>query len=434
MILKTIFPKEISIFQLAFCTLIYRSLLDLVFWFYLDPKYAYMGFELNQSIVSYLVSYLGLFSIFYLVPKFKSKPSSIIYQFFFLMVYVPFTSYYGMTSSDILWFVLFTLFWALVGTIIHVIKPPEIKKTIKTSKRLLFYISIIFCFIVFGLILYFGNIHFNLDLLKVYELRALKPMGDVPFGGYLITWCAKIVLPFLILFSWIYFKGVLRYTSLFFILLLFILFTLTGMKVYLFSIPAILSIYVLLKTKNFLFYFQLALISFVFLGLILFLAFEQDLVASLLVRRTLFIPAQLSFYYYDFFNGEPILLSNSIFESLVQYPYELDPSHMIAKEYFNKPEMSANNGIIADGFMHFGVIGILIWSFLFSALLKLFDGISANKNQQFIIPILVIALKSMSDSALLTSMLTHGIIILIILVYLLPSTLQSNDKNKTVDS
>jgi hypothetical protein len=71
---------------------------------------------------------------------------------------------------------------------------------------------------------------------------------------------------------------------------------------------------------------------------------------------------------------------------------------------------------------------------LFSAVLKLFDGISANKNQLFIIPILVIALKSMSDSALLTSMLTHGIIILIILVYLLPSTLQSNDKNKTVDS
>ena len=232
--LKTLFPKEISIFQLAFCTLIYRVLLDSVFMVYLDPKYAYMGFELNQSIMSFLVSYLGLFFIFYLVPKSTSTPSSIIYQFFFLMVYVPFTSYYGMTSSNILWFLLFTLFWALVGTIIHVIKPPEIKKTIQTSKRSLFYILILFCFIVFGLIFNFGNIHFNLDLLKVYELRALNPMGAVPFGGYLITWCAKIVLPFLILFSWIYFKGVLRYTSLFFILLLFLLFTMTGMKVYLF--------------------------------------------------------------------------------------------------------------------------------------------------------------------------------------------------------
>lgn len=427
--LKTLFPKEISIFQLAFCTLIYRVLLDLVFMFYLDPKYAYMGFELNQSITSFLISYFGLFLIFIQASKIASAPSSIIYQFYFLTVYVPFSSYFGMTSSNMLWFILFTLFWILVGTIIHLIKPPKINLQIKVSERIFFSSLIVFCFVVFGLIFYFGNIHFNLDILKVYELRALNPMENVPLGGYIINWCAKIVLPFLILFSWVYFKGYMKLTSLFFIGLLFLLFSITGMKVYLFSIPLITGIYILLKSKQFLFYFQLTLIVLVFLGLFLSVAFEQDMIASFLVRRTLFIPAQLSFYYYDFFNGEPLLLSNSIFSSILEYPYELDPSHTIAQEYFNKPEMSANNGIIADGFMHFGVIGILFWSLLFAAILKLVDGISANKNHLIIIPIAVLAFKTMTDSALLTSMLTHGIIILLFLIFLLPKTFQITYKN-----
>jgi hypothetical protein len=429
MILKTIFPKEISIFQLALCTLIYRVLLDLVFWFYLDPKYGYMGFELNQTIISFLASYFGLFLIFCLLPRSSSAPSSIVYQFFFLMVYVPFTSYYGMANTNIVWFILFTLFWVLVGTTIQLIKPPKLEKQFQLSKKMLLYVLIGFCIFVFGLIFYFGKIHFNLDILKVYELRALNPMENVPFGGYLINWCAKIVLPFLILFSWVYFKGYIRFASIFFMGLLFLLFSITGVKVYLFSIPVVIGLYLLLKTKHFLYYFQMTLILLVFSGLLLALVFQQDIIASFLVRRTLFIPAQLSFYYYDFFNGEPLYLSNSIFKSLIHYPYELDPSHMIAKDYFNKPEMSANNGIISDGFMHFGIIGILFWSLLFSALLKLIDGISANKNPLFIIPIVLLSFKTMMDAAFLTSILTHGIIVLLFLVYLLPNHIQYSTKN-----
>lgn len=172
----------------------------------------------------------------------------------------------------------------------------------------------------------------------------------------------------------------------------------------------------------------LSLIGVAFSCLFLLMFLDHELAMSLFVRRTLFIPAQLSFFYHDFFEGNPILLSNSIFQPIFSYPHPMSPPYLIADYYLDKPEMSANNGIIADGFMHFGIIGIILWAITFGLLLKLFSDVGRNKNGLIFGPLLLMGLKTWVDGALLTGILTHGIGITILLLLLYPS----NDKiNRT---
>lgn len=162
--------------------------------------------------------------------------------------------------------------------------------------------------------------------------------------------------------------------------------------------------------------------SFLLIVSLLFHIFmNADFMGSLLIRRTFFVPAQLSFYYYDFFsNHQHLSLSHSILKTYFDYPYDLPPSHLIGKVYFDKPEMSANNGIVADAFMNFGIWGIIIWFFLLTVLLKLTDKVTYMKNKKVLWPIIIVSFYTMVNGAFFTTLLTHGLIIALLIAYFYP--------------
>ena len=82
--------------------------------------------------------------------------------------------------------------------------------------------------------------------------------------------------------------------------------------------------------------------------------------------------------------------------------------------------MSANTGIVGDAFMNFGFIGLALWGILLAIILKLVD--SCSKRVDFRVGVAAIAMPTMSlvSSALLTCLLTHGLLLALLLLYLLP--------------
>ena len=82
--------------------------------------------------------------------------------------------------------------------------------------------------------------------------------------------------------------------------------------------------------------------------------------------------------------------------------------------------MNANNGLISDGYMNLGVIGILLNLILFSSIMTFIK--SLNINMKFY-GIIFLFIFSVVSSPLSTIMVTHGgFFLLIILNFMLKNT------------
>lgn len=399
--------------------IIFRLLLDISYIFYVEPNFCYKGFFLDVTPLKYLISFFFLIIFHVFLDKSTSKASGLLLQFFFILVYIPFTSYFALSNQYFGWFFIFSLFW-LIAIIIQ--KGIQFKKIppLKISEYNIFLgvgVTVIFIFLI---IFNTADLTFNMNINDVYELRAVNPTGNIPYSGYFINWTAKVFLPFLIVFTLVRFKPSVNMLFIISILLTILLFSVTGHKGYLFAIPMLIGTVLLLKAKNVYLLLLLILSSLIITGLIIMVVFNDNTIMTLFVRRMLYMPAQISYYYYDFFEGSPVLLSNSIMSGFFSYPHQLEPAYLIGDLYYQKPDMSANNGIITDGFMHFGVVGVIVWAIIFSFILKLIDSLIFGKSYIVLIPILLIGLRSFIDGALLTSLLTHGFFLTIFLCYLYP--------------
>lgn len=401
--------------------ILYRILLDVCFVVYLNEYYSFSGFALDFNLGKYLGSLFVLLLFFILLSKQNNKPSEALIQFLFLTTFVPISSYYAMSNEETNWFLLSALFWF----IILIFQNSHIYlKTINLQTRLntktIIYSLIIFILLVFAIVINYTGVSFNINLYKVYEIRAESKLHEIPFAGYFVNWTAKVILPFLILYYFLREKNKFNYKFISLVLLAVLLFSITGHKSYLFIVPMVLGSFYLLKTKSFYFSTLLVLCFIIVIGMFLFFTFNEPTIITFLVRRTLFLPAQISFYYYDFFKGEPIYLSNSIFSSFIDYPYTKEPAFLIGKYYLGKESVSANNGIISDGYANFGVFGVVLWSIFFFLLTKLVDSITKNKSIFLILPIMLVSFKTFIDAAFFTTLLTHGLLIALLISYVYP--------------
>lgn len=414
---------------ILFGLVIYRVSLDIAFLTFLDTEFYYSGFRLNFSFINYSLSWILLLYLFIFIPKQSDKISNTTLQLLFLMMYVPFSSFFGMTKNSLEWFLIFSLFWLIVVYLLNlkfsfkIIKPPK-----KSTQKNVFFTLLFFVIIVFVILFYKVDFKLNFDIYAVYDIRAEKLTESIPLAGYFVTWTAKVFLPFLLVYSILKIKPRLNFQTIFILVLFFIIFSITGHKSYLFAVPMLIGSILLLRTSNFYLTTLTVLSSLTILGVSFYMAFGSVDILTLLVRRTLFIPAQISFYYHDFFQDNHVYLSNGIMSPFFNYPFDAEPPFLIGEHYFSKPEMSANNGIISDGYMNFGIIGVIIYSIILVIILKLLDSLTLNKNKYILWPLIFLGVKSLIDGALLTSLWTHGFFLAIFLCFLYPL------ENKTIEN
>jgi fructose-specific phosphotransferase system IIC component len=88
--------------------------------------------------------------------------------------------------------------------------------------------------------------------------------------------------------------------------------------------------------------------------------------------------------------------------------------------FIGREGMGANNGYVSHGFAHAGYFGVIIYSIILGLLLKLIDDMTYNKLPLwFSISLSIAPLRTvLINSDLFTTMLTHGLFISLIIIFL----------------
>jgi len=297
-------------------------------------------------------------------------------------------------------------FYFLILACMTKVRIPIRKFGNKSSFKLLLLITII------GLIpyiKYIPHINFkNLMLKEIYETRALfGEIGDA-YLGFTYSWFNKIIIPSVLVFAIFYKQTKIIVLSL---LMLIFLYLVGAHKSVLIGIGAVLIAY-RLSYMQFARYFLKLVLYLTIACLVLFVFFDYPYLTIYTIRRGLFVPALLDVAYFDFFNNDYLYWSESILRGIVPRKYDNLHVFLIGDTYFNKPDMGANNGIISDGFMNAGMIGVIINTTIISAYFGIINSLNIS-NKFFGLFLLLIIL--IISASLTTILLTHGAIILFLL-------------------
>ncbi|MEA3432363.1 MAG: hypothetical protein U9R01_06820, partial [candidate division WOR-3 bacterium] len=306
------------------------------------------------------------------MPKSSGKLSNILAWLLILLSYIPMLTIFAFKDEARIYMYAVTAFWVVVFLLLHM--PTISLRPLKQSGVIRYSIFICLGVVVFLMVYKYLGLSLNFNLTKVYDIRSQYVATEIPLAGYLFTWMAYIVNP---IFFALFIKKRKWLLMTLVVILQILLFSATGNKSFLFALPFVLVLMWVMTRKKPLAYMGIGLASIVLLGMLSYWLIDDIWISSLFARRTLLVPAQLSFLYYDFFSKhELVFLSASRLGFFLNYPYHLSPPHLIAEVYFNQPAMGANNGVVANAFMNFGFVGLALYSILLAVILKLVDSCS----------------------------------------------------------
>ncbi len=142
---------------------------------------------------------------------------------------------------------------------------------------------------------------------------------------------------------------------------------------------------------------------------------------SILVRRMLMTPGLLTGYYYDFFSDIGFTYQFGPLSMFVDgVALERTTPRTIGYEYFGSTTMAANANFWADGYSAMGYAGVVLVSVLLALVLWAMNSLSESRPATIATPLFIVALYSLTNSALPVSLLTHGILLTVLLIWMLP--------------
>lgn len=140
---------------------------------------------------------------------------------------------------------------------------------------------------------------------------------------------------------------------------------------------------------------------------------------SMLVRRLISMPGLLSVAYVDFFSQRPpVAYGHSILDGIVGYPFFAPYPQLISAIYLRGDEGSANANFLADAYANLWVPGTLLAGFLLAFFLWIADAVLRRFPPPIGAAVLIVPASVLVNSALNTSLVTHGLLIVLPLVWL----------------
>jgi len=397
--------------------------LDISYLYFVVPLFGYSGFRLEWSYIRVIESYVLTTVLGLLTPKDVQKVAKFLIYILFLSVVVSILSYYSLSGADT-WPVYIICFQYLIILFVYkfwqgkyvTITPIKGGGKIATRVSLFFVVFML----IYTLFIQGGIGRLNFDLSKIYEVRETSNelFGSGIFG-YFLPWTFRVFNILLIVLS-IQQKKVSK--TIIFIGIQVLFFGLTGFKAVLIYPLVLLGAYYVLRSKYKLSLLFSALILSVLIPLVIYWYNGNITLSSIFIRRTYFTPSMLSFEYYDFFSkNEFVNLSNSIFSNLINYPYDVQPAILIGRYSGFGDETNANTGFLATSYMHFGIVGAVIYPTIVGAILKLIDKFEEAAIPQWVLlGLLILPFNGLFRSAdLTTSILTHGLGLALLMLWLI---------------
>jgi hypothetical protein len=150
---------------------------------------------------------------------------------------------------------------------------------------------------------------------------------------------------------------------------------------------------------------------------------------SLFTRRFIDVPGLLTGAWVNTFSqGPKAHFAYSFLSSFLSYPYPVTPPFVVAEQFFNTPSMNANANLFADGYANFGWPGMVFEALVFAAILVLANAAGHRMPTRAAVMLLVMPAISLSNGSVLTSLLTHGVLLaLLTMAFAPPSVWERSD-------
>ena len=411
--------KKDSLYVFLFL-LMYKLILDYTYIHFVNEKYAYSGFILDISKEKYLISLFYFVTTFFILPKTMEKVSYVFLQLHFIIMVIPMLTLYAfMDESSI--FMFWVIFFFDMQIIIMRIAPNIKLVRIKNSKKILKYLIVAISIFVYGSMIKANGIPSlrALSFINVYDIRAKV---KYPFlMGYMVAWQAKVVNPFLMSTSLIEKNKIKLLIA---ILMQLLIYLITAHKSFILIPFAIIAVMFIVKKANFIVLGSVLAPIGIYISYLADKLFNILLLPSLFIRRFLFVPAQLKFYYYSFIKeNEYLYFSEGMIGKLLglKSPYGIKFVHLIGYLYFNNVNTGANTGYLADGYANMGVFGMLLVTALLIVIFIIIDSISQYAGKEITVGLSLFLIMGLNDGALLTTLLTGGLLLLMVILYLYSS-------------
>lgn len=399
--------------------IVYRFVLDFSYISFVVPNFSYEGYVLNFNLGVYLLSWVLFVPGIILAKDRLIKPSDYFFVTAILAVYAPLTSYYALTGFDPYPVVItiFSFYLIFIFDKLNFVKPIRLK-SINSGGDSAFIISMI-CIVVliFWYILSGAVGYFNLDFSKVYDYRKLSSeLANVGPMSYFNGWVYNVFIVYAMAYTLLKKK---YYITFLLVLIQIFFYGVSAHKTVFFTPFLVLSIWWYFRNFSSVVFMVLTFSFILTLSVFLFNYNNNLLFGSMFVRRVFFVPAKLTYDYFNFFEVNPrVYWSNSVLSWLMDYPYFDRITKIVS--YANDSEASANNGYVSSGYAHAGLFGIVIYSYIIAFFLKNIDFLFRyNIPLWFILCLIVTPMRSfLISSDLPTSLLTHGFLLAFLLLLL----------------
>lgn len=361
------------------------------------------------------------------------RPSGIALVLYFAVVILPMATLHGMAApASGYFFAVSAGFGVLLATtdLLPRVAIPRPSPPVRVAGTFLLVLA---SFYTYGALVLGGGLQrFNLDLLAVYQVRAGFRLGAWPLMGYLVPWQASVFNTALLSLG-LYRK---KYWAVAFVLLAeLLLFGMTGQKSILLAPLLVVGVFVVWRRRAALPYLFWGGTAMVVAAYLIFVIAGDELAPSILVRRLFFVPASNHYLFYDFFSNTDhpfVMLSNSILAPFIDYPYDQPLMQVISFAYWGR-DFSPNVGYLGDAFAQFGFLGMFVFSGLLGVFLRLVDSAAAKVSSHVAAAMAAVPAMALTNSALLTSLLTHGFIPCLLAIWLLQGKGQRKVKEGEVE-
>jgi hypothetical protein len=362
------------------------------------------------------------------MPIKLTRPSQVVYWMLYLLVLVPacLVPIYALedqSSGPILLTVCLVTVFALTGIIYRLPLLPLPRIQLKSYEFTV--ILTLLSITLFALVVKTFGFQFHyVSLEDIYAVRReFKNVVDQAYPtvvAYAIGWLAWVINPLVMAIglrsrrmAWV-FAGATGQ---------FVIYSITAFRAMLFSAGLLLYLLWAMRSSKAFGTRLAATWTAIFAGAGALQFFGYSLVpASLVAERMTALPGLLTGYYFEFFSSHPkVHLGHSILKSFVDYPYAVEPPYLIGFLYFHSSSNDANANLWADAYANFGYLGIICFTLLLAMILWLYDSMAFGRDKRVAALVIALPAFSLANGALLTTLLSNGMGLAMLLMYLVPS-------------
>lgn len=382
-----------------------------------------MGFVNELSEETLYISIFGaIFTIYtFIVIEKKNQPSAMVMNLFNLLFFIPmyvFVAYKDTVGA----FYLFLFLYQLVLFLFYTFLSFSFRSIIPRSKK--YFFRLIGFILIANLFIngYYNGFQVKFDLSDVYENRlALRAMSMPSILNYI-----KAASYFVGIIALMYSLKVRNWTFVIIILLIQLMsFAFGASKTQFFTIFVCLIAFFFYSDK-FRLWAPVSLLLIVIISIVEYNVFNTSNITDIGLRRSLFIPPQISYNIYEFFESpgrEFLYLRGSIFRFLgFEDPYAAQAGfqRMIGAMYGGSEDTNANTGLLGNDYAQFGWPSLLIFPFLRVYLLRMYDYCAIGIDKRIMVVLSIFIAFTYISGAFFTVLITNGILMVNYLLYCFP--------------